>query len=82
MDKSNAADKYVNMKAHEFMYVMQTDVNLSYPLTGLDRPLAFREVDASIIPIQSASKGGKFVSRALRPHFFLSPEDIPGTHIC
>jgi hypothetical protein len=35
MDKSNAADRYVNAKAREFMYVMQTDVNLSYPLTGL-----------------------------------------------
>jgi hypothetical protein len=35
MDKSNAADRYAKAKAHEFMYVMQTDVNLSYPLTGL-----------------------------------------------
>jgi len=50
MDKSNAADKYVNVKAHVFMYVMLTDVNLSYPLYRPGQTLALQAVEASRIP--------------------------------
>jgi len=50
MDQSNAADKYVNVKAHEFTSVMLTDVNLSYPPYRPGQTLALQEVEASRIP--------------------------------
>jgi len=50
MGKSNAANKYVNVKAHEFMYVMLTDVNLSYPPYRPGQTLALQEFEASRIP--------------------------------
>jgi len=52
----------------------------SYPITGLDRLLAFQEFEAPKISRQSAHEVGKVVSPTHRPP--LSSEDIPGTHFC
>jgi len=40
---------------------------LSYPCTGLNRPLGFHEVRAPVISRQSAHKGGKAVSPTHQP---------------
>jgi len=44
-----------------------------YPITGLDRPLGFGEVEASRISRQSASEGDKVVVLTHR---------LPGTNFC
>jgi hypothetical protein len=41
--------------------VLQSD-HTSYPITGLDRPLGFQEVETPRISRQSAHEGGKAVS--------------------
>jgi hypothetical protein len=58
---------------HAFSFV-------SYPTTGLDRPLGFQEVEASRISRQSAHEGGKVVSATHRPP--LPPGKIPDTRFC
>jgi hypothetical protein len=45
-----------------------------YPITGLDRPLGFQEVEAHRISIHSAHEVGKVVSPTHRPPFF--PQEI------
>jgi hypothetical protein len=52
----------------------------SDPITGLDRPLAFQEVEAPRISRQSAHEGGKVVSPTHWPP--LPTGNIPGTHFC
>ena len=41
----------------------------SYPVTGLNRPLGFRDVETPRISKQSAREGGKVVSPTHRPFF-------------
>jgi hypothetical protein len=50
----------------------------SYPITGLERPLGFQEVEAARIPRQWAHEGGKVFSPAHRPS--LPPGKILDTH--
>jgi len=52
----------------------------SNPITGLDRPLGFQEVEVPRISRQSAHEDGKVVSPTHRPP--LPPGDIPGTRFC
>jgi len=52
----------------------------SYPVTGLDRPLGFQEVEVPKICRQLAHEGGRVVSTTHQPP--LSPGKIPGTHFC
>ena len=51
-----------------------------YPITGLERLLGVREVEAPRISRQSANEGGKAVSPTHRPP--LSPKHSFGTHFC
>jgi hypothetical protein len=53
---------------------------VSYPITGLDRPLGFQEVEASRISKQLGHERGKVESRPYGPP--LSPGDITGSHFC
>jgi hypothetical protein len=46
---------------------MYISINLSYPITGLDKTLGLQEVEAPRISRQSAHEGGKFVSPTYRP---------------
>ena len=50
----------------------------SNPITGLERPNGFQEVEVLRFQRQSAHEGGKIVSPMNRPP--LPPENIPGTH--
>jgi hypothetical protein len=69
-------------------YRLQWDVHksvggwslLSYPITGLDRPLGLQEVGAPRTSRLSALEGGKVVSPTHRP--LLPPGKFPGTHFC
>jgi hypothetical protein len=70
-----------------YFYVLNC-VRYSNPITGLERPLGFQEVEASRISRQSACEGGKVVSPKHRPpltpkkyswySFLLEAESIPG----
>jgi len=55
---------------------------LNDPITGLDRPLGLREVEAPGISIQPAHGGGKAVSPTHQPPLLPGRYCIPGTHFC
>jgi hypothetical protein len=52
----------------------------SNPITGLDRPLGFDEVEAPRFPYNRHMKAVRL--SALRTGRLYPPENIPGTHFC
>jgi len=61
-------------------FLGRTEVRISFPFIGLDKPLGLQEVEAPRISGHSAHEGGKVVSLTHRPH--LPPGDTHGTHFC
>ena len=72
------------------IYRVKVKVKLSNPITGLDRPLGFQDVEAHRFLTQSAHEGGKVVSPTHRPplpprkycwySFPLKAESTPGPY--
>lgn len=52
----------------QITFILSSDLIYSYPITGLDRALGLREVEAPRISKQSTNEDGRFVSPTHRPH--------------
>jgi hypothetical protein len=70
--------KYVFVFSEKRGVTFYVKMASSYPITSLERPLWFREVESPRTSRQSAHEGVKVISATHRPP--LPPGSIPGTH--